>query len=40
MQIVSLGDNLQEMSNLIFWEKKKTRKNITTCRLLNLPMTQ
>ena len=23
MQIVSLGDNLHEMSNLIFWENKK-----------------
>ena len=26
MQIVSFGDNLQEMSNPVFWEKKK--KNI------------
>ena len=23
MQIVSIGDNLHEMSNPIFWEKKK-----------------
>ena len=28
MQIVSIGDNLQEMSNPIFWKKKK--KNILT----------
>ena len=27
MQIVSRGDNLHEMSNLIFWEKNK--KNTT-----------
>ena len=24
MQIVSNGDDLQEMSNLVFWENKKT----------------
>ena len=26
MQIVSLGDNLHEMSNSIFWKKKKKKK--------------
>ena len=29
MQIVSKGDNLHEMSNPDFWEKKKKKKNIT-----------
>ena len=28
MQIVSLGDNLHEMSNPNFWRKKKEKKNI------------
>ena len=27
MQIVSLGDNLHEMSKLIFWEKMKIFQN-------------
>ena len=31
MKIVSLRDNLQEMSNPIFWEKNK--KNISVCHL-------
>ena len=31
MQIVSIGDNLHEMSNPVFWENKK---NILKCRLL------
>ena len=28
MQIVSLGDNLHEMTNPIFWEKNKKKKII------------
>ena len=28
MQIVSIGDNLHEMSNPIFWENKKNILNI------------
>ena len=32
MQIVSIGDDLHEISNPVFWENKK---NITKCRLLN-----
>ena len=34
MQIVSIGDNLQEMSKPDFWEKNK--KNITKCCLLKI----
>ena len=30
MQIVSIGDNLHEMSNPVFWENKK---NISKCHL-------
>ena len=33
MQIVSNGDNLHEMSKLVFWEKKK---NISICCLLKI----
>ena len=48
MQIVSLGDNLHEMSNPVFWEKEticmkcqilfsgKNKKNISKCRLLKI----
>ena len=36
MQIVSLGDNLHEMSNPVFYEKEKEKKS-SICRLLNLP---
>ena len=35
MQIVSLGDNLHEMSNPVFWEK--IRKITSFCRLLKMP---
>ena len=34
MQIVSLGDNLHEMSNPFF--PRKNKKNISKCRLLKL----
>ena len=34
MQIVSNGDNLQEMSKPLFWENKKIS---SICRLLNMP---
>ena len=34
MQIVSYGDNLYELSNRIFWKKKKSDKNILKCRLM------
>ena len=33
MQIVSLGDNLHEMSNLF---SGKNKKNISVCRLLKI----
>ena len=33
MQLVSFEDNLQEISNPIFWEKNK--KNILKCCFLN-----
>ena len=32
--IVSLGDNLHEIPNPLFW---KSKKNISKCRLLKLP---
>ena len=38
IQIVSQGDNLHEISNIIFWKKKKkekNRKNISKYHLLN-----
>ena len=37
MQIVSNGDNLHEMSNPVFWEKKNI-KNIT--KMLSAGLTQ
>ena len=33
MQIVSIGDNLHEMSKPVFWEKQE---NISKCRLLKI----
>ena len=35
MQIVSLGDNLHEMSNFLFYRKKKIS---SICSLLNMPI--
>ena len=34
MQIVSIGDNLHEMSNPVFWKKEKKKKKM--CRLLKI----
>ena len=28
MQIVTIGDNLHEMSKYVFWEKVKKKKNV------------
>ena len=36
MQIVSNGDNLHEMSNLVFWEKKKKKGIFKKCYLLKI----
>ena len=33
MQIVSIGDNLHEMSNPVFWEKKKSITNLSYAEL-------
>ena len=30
MQIVSLGDNLHEISNPVFWENKKNNLNLSS----------
>ena len=35
MQIVSSGDDLQEMSSPIFWENEENNNKATKCRLLN-----
>ena len=31
MQIVSIGDNLHEMSNPVFWEKKEKNHQFVVC---------
>ena len=31
MQIVSSGDNLHEMSNPVFWEKKEKYRQFVVC---------
>ena len=33
MQIVSIGDNLHEISNPVFWEKKKKYSNFSSAEL-------
>ena len=33
MQIVSIGDNLHEVSNPVFWENKKNTINLSSAEL-------
>ena len=34
MQIVSIGNNLHEMSNPVFWENKKTITDLSSAELV------